>query len=123
MRAGRFWMRLGRFFMMAASWLGELQKPRLPRLFFMFAQAPYRIQLGAYAGRRAPVIRAASSNQPDYLMSRGVAASEADGCLPAPRKLARAGTEAHGGVGIFRQGGCILSRPRVCWATDIARSL
>ena len=40
MSAGRYWMRLSRFFMMAASWRGVLQEPRLPRLFFMFAQAP-----------------------------------------------------------------------------------
>jgi hypothetical protein len=39
-RAGRYWMRLSRFFMMAASWHGVLQEPTLPRLFFMFAQAP-----------------------------------------------------------------------------------
>jgi len=40
MRAGQYWMRLRRFFMMAASWRGVLQEPRLPRLFFMVAQAP-----------------------------------------------------------------------------------
>jgi len=40
MSPGRYWMRLSRFFMMAASWPGLLQEPRLPRLFFMFAQAP-----------------------------------------------------------------------------------
>ena len=40
MRAGRYWMRLSRFLMMAASWSGVLQEPRLPRLFFMLAQAP-----------------------------------------------------------------------------------
>ena len=40
MRAGRYWMRLSRFLMMAASWSGVLHEPRLPRLLFMFAQAP-----------------------------------------------------------------------------------
>ena len=40
MRAGRYWMRLSRFLMMAASWSGVLHEPRLPRLLFMFAHAP-----------------------------------------------------------------------------------
>ena len=34
----------------AASWLGELQEPRLPRLFFMFAQAGVHC-CGARPGR------------------------------------------------------------------------
>jgi len=57
MRAGRYWMRLSRFFTMAASWRGELQDPRLPRLFFMFGQAPHRIQLRGISrqpGHRQP---------------------------------------------------------------------
>ncbi len=40
MSTGRYWMRLSRFFMIAASRCGVLQEPRLPRLFFMFDQAP-----------------------------------------------------------------------------------
>ncbi len=40
MSSGRYWMRLSRFLMMAASWSAVLQAARLPRLFFMFAQAP-----------------------------------------------------------------------------------
>ena len=40
MRAGRYWMRLSRFFMIAASRCGVPQEPRLPRLFFMVDQAP-----------------------------------------------------------------------------------
>jgi hypothetical protein len=54
MRPGRYWMRLSRFFMMTASWRGVLQEPRLPRLLFMFAQAPFpfwlprRLGLGAF---------------------------------------------------------------------------
>lgn len=33
MSTGRYWMRLSRFFLMAASWGGVLQEPRSPRLF------------------------------------------------------------------------------------------
>jgi hypothetical protein len=51
MRAGRYWMRLSRFLMIAASWRGVPQEPRLPRLFFMFDQAPSAgLRSGAYAG-------------------------------------------------------------------------
>ena len=39
MRAGRYWMRLSRFFMIAASW-STSRTARLPRLAFMAAQAP-----------------------------------------------------------------------------------
>ena len=39
MRAGRYWMRLSRFFMTAASW-STSRTARLPRLAFMAAQAP-----------------------------------------------------------------------------------
>src|SRR5208283_2264465 len=39
MRAGRYWMRLSRFLTTAASW-STLRTARLPRPFFMFAQAP-----------------------------------------------------------------------------------
>ena len=39
MRAGRYWMRLSRFLMIAASW-STSRAARLPRPFFMFAQAP-----------------------------------------------------------------------------------
>ena len=39
MRAGRYWMRLSRFLTIAASW-STLRAARLPRPFFMFAQAP-----------------------------------------------------------------------------------
>ena len=52
MRTGRYWMRLSRFFTMAASWRGVLQEPGLPRLFFMSAQAPlHRIQVGGVSGQ------------------------------------------------------------------------
>ena len=59
MSPGWYWMRLSRFFMMAASWRGVLQEPRLPKLFFMFAQAPDRIQLrgiGGQPGHGQPLI-------------------------------------------------------------------
>ena len=39
MRAGRYWIRLSRFLMTAASW-STSRTARLPRPFFMFAQAP-----------------------------------------------------------------------------------
>jgi hypothetical protein len=39
MRAGRYWMRLSRFLTTAASW-STSRTARLPRPFFMFAQAP-----------------------------------------------------------------------------------
>ena len=39
MRAGRYWMRLSRFLTIAASW-STSRAARLPRPFFMFAQAP-----------------------------------------------------------------------------------
>jgi protein-tyrosine-phosphatase len=39
MRAGRYWIRLSRFLMIAASW-STSRAARLPRPFFMFAQAP-----------------------------------------------------------------------------------
>src|SRR6266702_7907072 len=39
MSAGRYWIRLSRFLTMAASW-STLRAIRLPRPFFMFAQAP-----------------------------------------------------------------------------------
>ena len=39
MRAGRYWMRLSRFLMIAASW-STSRAARLPRPFFMFAQTP-----------------------------------------------------------------------------------
>ena len=39
MRAGRYWIRLSRFLMTAVSW-STLRAIRLPRPFFMFAQAP-----------------------------------------------------------------------------------
>ncbi len=48
MRAGRYWMRVSRFFTMAASWRGVLLEPRLPRLFFMFAQAPSTVMTGVW---------------------------------------------------------------------------
>ncbi len=51
MRAGRYWMRLSRFFTMAASWPALLQEPRLPRMFFMVDQAPHRIQLRRVSGQ------------------------------------------------------------------------
>jgi hypothetical protein len=54
MRAGRYRMRSSRFFMMAASWRGELQEPRLPRLAFIVDQAPSTgFSSGAYPGSRA----------------------------------------------------------------------
>src|ERR1017187_1321378 len=50
MRAGRYWMRLSRFLTMVASW-STLRAARLPRPFFMFAQAPSAgVRSGAKAG-------------------------------------------------------------------------
>ena len=40
MRAGRYWIRLSRFFTIAASRSDRAQAARLPRPFFMFDQAP-----------------------------------------------------------------------------------
>ncbi len=52
MRAGRYWMRLSRFLMIAASWWGVLHEPRLPRLFFMVDHAPsHRVELGSAGGQ------------------------------------------------------------------------
>ena len=54
MRAGRYWMPLSRFVMIAVSWPASLTA-RLPRPFFMFAQAPSTaLRPGAQAGRRGP---------------------------------------------------------------------
>src|SRR5271157_2958325 len=50
MRAGRYWMRLSRFLMIAASW-STSRAARLPRPFFMFAQAPRSVQLGGVGGQ------------------------------------------------------------------------
>ena len=51
MRAGRYWMRLSRFFMIAASW-STSRTARLPRLAFMAAQAPSAgFSLGRVSGQ------------------------------------------------------------------------
>lgn len=70
MRAGRYWMRLSRFLMIAASWLGVPQEPRLPRLFFMFGQAPS-------AGLRSGAI--AQIGQRSLSLRRGVVRSGNNG--------------------------------------------
>ena len=50
MRAGRYWMRLSRFLTIAASW-STSRAARLPRPFFMFAQAPGGVEVGGVAGQ------------------------------------------------------------------------
>jgi hypothetical protein len=50
MSAGRCWMRLSRFPMVAASWSTVLAA-RLPRSFFMFAHAPDWVELVGVAGQ------------------------------------------------------------------------
>ena len=57
----------------AASWLGELQEPRLPRLFFMFAQAG--VHAAAHALGRGPVPEGAAPRASCVYSLRGKAPS------------------------------------------------
>ena len=50
MRAGRYWIRLSRFLTTAASW-STSRTARLPRPFFMFAQAPCGVELRGVGGQ------------------------------------------------------------------------
>ena len=56
MRAGRYCMRLSRFFMMAASWPGLLQGAEVAQaVLHVRPGAFHRIQLGCVTGSRATV--------------------------------------------------------------------